>query len=230
MKVSYLYIIFFISLFSCSSKKELIGTWYGIENENSIFVFSPDSLTLYTPNPQKILWNANNNEIKFNYLPNSSSEYKKINLKYEITNDTLITYYNGIKVMYLKANNYVEFLNKKYNLKFALPKNEKLREYQGMNENYALKVFIGKQKGKRISRTEKFENLNNLNKQAIDFINNFGTYEEVRIHYQLFADKNIPKNEMIKIYNKLRKTKIKKIYRMYERANEYSNFKFEYIK
>jgi len=233
LKTIYIFLIL-IGLFSCNqniSEKKLNGTWYGIEKNSPVLVFRPDTLALFlVENPQNVLWKANNRIIKFEYFPSNSKEIKKVEIEYQIKNDTLETLFNGEKGIYLKANNYVEFLNKKFNLKFILPKNRKLKTLRNGKEN-GLRIFVGKRKGKIISKTEFSDNLNNLsndiNKFKLSFYNPMNLRQ--RLHYRVFADKNISKSKMEKVYRTLRKSKIKKIVRIYEVGNN-GNWNYEHIR
>ena len=233
MKLIYIFLIL-IGLFSCnqnSSEKELNGTWYGIEKDSPVLVFRPDTLALFfVPNPQNVLWKANNRIIEFEYFPINSKEIKKAEIKYQIKNDTLTTLFNGENGIYLKANSYVDFLNKKSNIKFLLPKNSKLKTLKNSREN-GLRIFVGKRQGKIISKTEFSDNLNNLNHDIQKFNSSFHNSNDIkmRFHYRVFADKNISQTEMEKVYQILRKSEIKKILRIYE-AEKFETWNYEHIK
>ena len=122
---------------------------------------------------------------------------------------------------------------KKNNVNINLENNVN-SDFQRTENKYALKIFIEYKDGTIKTKSEYSENLenleNDLEKILIDlspfFMNEYKdlhterfTVEEwvrMNVYYSLFIDERIPKSKINSIVERLRKTKIRKIYRVYK--------------
>ena len=239
MRTIFLLLSILISFLSCNrNEKKLYGKWYGIEKYYPFMIFKKDTLAIqfYGENLEKVIWNADDKIIEFDYpiyysdtlWTKMSVKYKKIKYKYEIRNDTLKCDYKGNLFNLIKANNYTEYLSKKHQVKFQLPENNKLKRFRGFDE-YGLNIFVGKWNDEIVYRTEYSDNLDNLKKDFEKLQKRFLFVNPIRLHYRVFADKNIPQSILKNVYLKLRKTEVKKIYRIYKRKKNHG-YRYEYIK
>lgn len=228
------FLLILLIVISCGRntyEKKIIGNWYD-DNELMKFDFSKDSVTVFDYNIQKTTWTANNKKINIQYTKfiNNSDSIIKLDLNYSLkNNDTLIIKKSGNSFTFLKAKNYLDFLSKKYIVKFDLEENPKAYR-QIKDDNYGIRIFLGYYKNKIIVKSEFSENLNNLdndlniklsqiNKDYQDNYRDVYEYEkwnEIVLHYYLFVDKKIPKDTLNFYIAKLRKSKIKKLYRVYQ--------------
>ena len=211
-------ILIILLLFSCgqnSSEKQLIGKWYGIENKGyTQMIFYPDSLIISEFDKEVVSWSANNSEIDFLFpilIEDSlgAPQYieDKVTISYNLSDDkdTLFGNFKSSivesKLNLLRAENYIDFLNKKYDLTFTLPKDKTVKRIDAI-PIYGLNVFIGFSNNKIISKTEISENLNQLQSDVKEFKNNIKPYKrhqiethkerlDNRFHFRVFADKNI---------------------------------------
>ena len=108
----------------------------------------------------------------------------------------------------MRANNYVEFLQKKYGVEFILDKSHSSETIEA-DAIYGLKVFMGSQDGKILGETELSENLNELWKDIQSFKDSIKPYESFQIkthedalnsrfHLRVFADQDIPDSTITK--------------------------------
>lgn len=252
MKSTFTILLTALFLISCGGnkyEKELIGKWFEIK-ETSKLEFKKDSLILSGLTVVKSKWKANENKISFIIKNDFNDSIKSNSLKYKLDNDTLIIKTNE-KVVFnefklVKAKNFTDFILKKNNVIISLEKNEKSQYLPTENKN-GIKVFIENQNGKIKIKTEYSENLNNLEsdikKLLLDLspyiiyqLNDLRTdtdtdestiekWIKINAYYSLFIDKEIPKLKINSIIEKLRKTKIKRIYRIYEtKDSEFVDF------
>ncbi|GFD76386.1 hypothetical protein KUL113_58060 [Tenacibaculum sp. KUL113] len=225
--------------FSCGRnkyEKKIIGEWYDY-NESMKLSFSEDSVTIYDYQILKTIWKANNKEIQIPYKLFGSDSVINPVLNYNLkSNDTLIitnTKDSLTNYTFLRAKNYLDFLAKKNNLSFSLDKNEQAF-MQRKDDFYGIKIFLGYHKNKIIAKSEFSNNLNNLdydlkiklrdiNKDYEDNYKGFYDYEKWKnkmLHYYVFCDENIPIDTLNTYLEKLRKSKINKIYRVYNTLEE----------
>lgn len=220
-------------IFSCgqnSSEKRLNGKWYEIKNEYNIWHFFPDSLVF--PNlGEKHEWEASNSKIKFDlitYIWDSHEkriDYQdKIVIDYKINNDndslfgTLKNKYGKHKFSLIKAENYLQFLHKKFDIEFELPKDSLAEEINPSirhnnnrfrTEKYGLKIFLAYSGNKIVGKTELSENLENLKLDIIRFKDSlkpnknvdlfFNDMLEYKFHLRIFADKKIRDSTITKL-------------------------------
>jgi hypothetical protein len=239
-------------LFSCGRnkyEKELIAKWFEIK-ETSKLEFKKDSLIISDLTVGKFKWKANENKISIIIKNEFNDSIKSNSLKYKLDNDTLIIRTNE-KVEFdefklVKAKNFTDFIFKKNNVNISLEKNKKSQYLPTENKN-GVKIFIENQNGKIKIKSEYSENLNNLENdiekllldlspyiiyQLEDLRTDIDTDEstiekwiKINAYYSLFIDKEIPELKINSIVEKLRKTKIKRIYRIYEtKDNEFVDF------
>ena len=201
-------------VFSCgqnSSEKELNGNWREIENEYSTWHFYPDSLVLkLTGEPdEKIDWKANKSQIEFEvetFEQNSAGKFidttNKILIDYELSekNDslfgTLKNNYGEHKFSLLKTENYNEYLNRKFGIKFTLPKSDST-ELIKVDPIYGMKIFISLENNQMIGKTEFSNSLKNLESDIKSFREKLGTFfgpkdwRNQRFYLSVYADEKI---------------------------------------
>ena len=252
MKSTFTILLTSLILISCGGnkyEKELIGKWFEIK-ETSKLEFKKDSLTISDLTVGKSKWKANEKKISIIIKNEFNDSIKSNSLKYELNNDTLIIRTNE-KVEFdefklVKAKNFTDFIFKKNNVILNLEKNEKSQYLPTENQN-GIKIFIENKNGKIKIKSEYSENLNNLENdiekllldlspyiiyQLEDLRTDIDTDEstikkwiKINAYYSLFIDKEIPEFKINSIVKKLRKTKIKRIYRIYEtKDSEFVDF------
>jgi hypothetical protein len=201
-------------VFSCgqnSFEKELYGNWREIENEYSTWHFYPDSLVLKLIGEpdKKIDWSANESQIEFEletFEQNSAGKFidttNKIVINYQLSDKkdslfgTLKNNYGVHKFSMLKAENYNEYLNRKFGVEFTLPKSDST-ELIKLDPIYGMKIFISSANNKLIGKTEFSNSLNNLENDIEKFKDKLGTYfgpKDWRIqkfYLSVYADKKI---------------------------------------
>jgi hypothetical protein len=225
-----------IAITSCgqnSFEKELNGNWYELKNNGfTRMLFESDSLTITDWSNQTIKWKANKEQIEFNYkllFPDSNGKQIQetvLSYKLEPISETLKI--NFIKpdtlapTEFIRADNYIDYLNKKNKIQFSLP-TDSTSEFIEINGDFGLKVFIGFENGKLTSKTEFSDNLKTLSQDIEEFKNQIKLrdkfYEEMlpyRLHYRVFADKGISTSNFRMFIDSLKESTIKKVYRMYE--------------
>ena len=214
-------------IFSCKeslAKKKLNGMWYDLENEYSTWHFYPDSLVFkFAGNKEeKTDWHANNSEIKFEvptFYWDSSGSIKdtvnKVLINYHLSAKkdslygTLKNNYGRHNFCLIKAKSYNEYLNKKFGVKFALPKSDEA-ESININSIYGMKIFMEASSEMIVGRTEISNSINNLEddiKQFKDstkhYVKNNTESNEMlvdsRFHMRVFADKSIPDSVITKL-------------------------------
>lgn len=243
MKTLILILISSVVLISCGSnkfKKKLTGNWYEI-NENLKLQLDKDSIKISDIGFKKTTWSANKNQIKYNYKTFFNDTVIKVSLKYKLlSNDSLLIdpYIDTLpEALLLKANNFIDFLFKKNKVNITLDDNPNA-EYQKTDGRYGIKIFIGYQNDSIITKTEYSDNLENLQNdfdkiltdinpyfknEYNEFMRDRITYKQwikMNIYYSLFVDKNIPENVITSVVDKLRKSKIKKVYRVFKTKEE----------
>lgn len=171
--------------------------------------FYPDSLVFTEEFTESVEWNATESQIAFslpnNYFYLDSSKnftvYYKFSKNEDILFGTIKNAYGENELNFLKAENYIEYLNKKYDVEFQLPESKSIALIEP-DAIYGLKVFIGKSNGKIVGKTEITRNLNNLESDIKIFKDSIKPYEQQQIdthemfldrrfHLRVFADKSI---------------------------------------
>jgi len=252
MKKTLTFLLFSMILISCGKnkyEKKLIGNWFEFKEGRNLRI-EKDSLMISDIGFEKTTWNANENLINYNYKTFFNDSIIKVSLKYKLLkNDSLIIepQKDGLqKIVLIKTNGYTDFLFRKNRINITLENNSKA-EYQGQRNKYGIKIFVGFKNDSIIIKTEYSDNLknleNDLEKKLIDlnpyFTEEYNEYMKerltfnewirVNIHYCLFIDKNTPENVVSSILENLRKTKIKKIYRVFE-TKEQEGIPFDNLK
>ena len=108
----------------------------------------------------------------------------------------------------IKAENYTEYLNRKYQIEFTLPRSNSV-EPININAIYGLKVFIGLSNNEIKARTEISVNLNSLQFDIKKFKGSIKPYKRYQIethkerldnrfHFRVFADSTISDSEITK--------------------------------
>lgn len=237
-----IYAIVFIASFlliSCgqnSFEKDLNGKWYGLENDGfTRFFFYPDSLIITElGSPQSVSWIADKYSIEFDYhmLLDSVANTVKIDYILSKTKDTLFCKYvdsaGERSFGLLKAQNYLDFLRKKSGIDFKLPNNNQT-EHIELDGNYGFKIFVGTKNGVLNSITEYGNGLDSLEMDMLKFkqkINPQGEYEENKLyyesHFRIFADKSISDEKLTSHIQKLKKSDISSVFRIYQ-SKEFRN-------
>ncbi len=223
------------------NEKKLIGKWYGIENNGYTSIeFYTDSLIFIEHEREVSQWHATNSKIEFS-IPTLISDSTgslsyvndKVKVNYSLSEDQDTLYgifenrFGENKFNLLRANNYIEFLNKKYDITFSLPQDD-LVEPIITDAIYGLKVFVGHSGNKIIGKTEFSKDLNNLDPDINKFMANISpsekfmieTHEELldyRFHFRVFADKEIPDSTILNILPRMIKDSIPvRIFRIYK--------------
>lgn len=225
-------LLIILLVFSCgqnSSEKELNGKWYEIKNNGITRLnFNSDSLIITDLRTQTVEWSADKSKIEFDYnlmfTDSLGRKIKKTVLEYNFssTKDTLFTHIiepdKKVEFNLIKANNYIDYLNKKSGIKFELPKDGK-SEPINLESDYSLKIFMGFSNNKIIGKTELSDNLNNLESDIKTIKDSLITgrpeqdvLNEIRFHLRVFADKKIPDSMITKSLPVTNRSDIFKIY------------------
>lgn len=178
--------------------------------------FYPDSLVFTEEFTESVEWNATESQIDFslpnNYFYLDSSKNFTAYYKFSKNEDTLFctikNVYGENELNFLKAENYIEYLNKKYEVEFQLPKDDSV-ELIELDNIYGLKVFIGKSNNSTIGKTELSKDLKNLESDIKVFKDSIRPYErnqiethemflDRRFHIRVFADKSISDSTITK--------------------------------
>lgn len=234
-----LLIILMLSLSSCNPnkyEKKLLGDWY--EHDGNIkFDFEKDSVTIFEFWIQKTTWTADNEKIKIKYQTWGSDSIIKTSLNYNLVDENTLIVKTDIDssktFKFIRAKNYLDFLSLKYKVNFELDQNEEA-SIQRKSDFHGIKVFIGFYQNKVIAKTEFSENLKNLDNDIEDKIkqikseyeNNYKDvfeyekWKELVLHYSIFVDKRIHEDTIDFYLSKLRASRIKKIYRVYDTKEE----------
>ena len=252
MKKTITSIFIALVLFSCGNnkyEKKILGKWFELK-ETSKLEFKKDSLTVSDYVVRKCKWNADGKKILFVFEKEFNDSLKKQTIKYRLKNDTLIIVDNGElefnEFKLIKANNFTEFILKKNSISLNLEENEDSEFIDVENKN-GIKIFVEFKNEKIECKSEYSESLENLdndiNKLLLDLspyiineLENIRTENDtdessinrwlkVNSYYSLFIDKKVPESKINSIIEKLRKTKIKRIYRIYKTEdNEFVDF------
>lgn len=189
--------------------------------------FYPDSLVYDEEYKETVEWKASNHEIEFS-LPSNLwlDSIKDVKVKYKLSNNkdtlfgTFINMNGEVKASLLRADNYIEYLNKKFGLEFTLPKDSSAKyldrfafnkEPNGYNlyPIYGMRIFMDISNNKITAKTELSENLNYLKSDIKTFKDSIKPYEQHQIdthemyldrrfHLRVFADKEIADSTITK--------------------------------
>lgn len=233
-------LILLLSFFSCFNnrlEKKILGSWYDY-NESIKLDFNRDSLVIYDSQIQNTNWKINNNHIQYLYRLPFSDSITEVSLKYEFINDTLLIVksdFDSSKVLRLyKSKSYLDFLFHKNKIAIDLSEDENAFT-QNKRNIYGVKIFIGYKNNSLIAKTEFSDDLNNLKediKKKVNevshiyddnyrYIYKFEQWKKMVLHYSVFVDKKVPKDNLQFFLNKLRRSEIKNIYRVYKSKEEY---------
>ena len=245
MKIKSIIIVFLVLIFfSCGKnkyEKQILGTWYAL-NEEIKLEFYKDSLFISDIQNQRSLWRADKSEINHDYKVFLSDSIVNISLNYRLnkTKDSLTINpdkNSSEEIVFIKAENFNDFLAKKNEIEFKLEKNEKA-DYFGISRKFEIKIFISYFNNSVIGKSEYSKNLKNLEndfkyhiakfknelKDVYDsnFLNSeknnkieFENWAKRYIYYTVFIDKNVPKKELTKQIEFLKESNIKKVYQIY---------------
>lgn len=230
-----------LALLSCgqnSYEKELNGKWYGLENDGfTRMFFYAYSLIITEIGSQNVQWKADKSRIEFDYylrfhtLPNNFKKYKtdyilsknKDTLFCKIKDSTDERSFNLVR-----ADNYLNFLNKKNDVDFELPTNNQIEHFD-LDGDYGFKIFIGSNNDVLKIITEYGNGLDSIKTDVLKFkqkINPKGEYEKSKlyhgIHFRIFADKSISNEKLISYIRELAKSEINRVFRIYK-SEEYEN-------
>lgn len=221
-----------MTIISCgqnSFEKELNGKWYGLENDGfTRMFFYPDSLIIIELGSQNVQWTANKSKIEFDYkmlldsIPNTLKTDYILSKKKDTLFCTLIDSTEKKSFNLIRADNYLNFLNKKSGVDFELPSNNKI-EYFDLDGNYGFKIFVGNKNGILNVITEYGNGLDSIETDILKFkqkINPQGTYEESKLyhesHFRIFADKSISDEKLKSHIKQLTRNKINRVFRIYQ--------------
>lgn len=211
-KLTYILLIFITACGQNSDEKELNGTWREIENEYSTWHFYPDSLVFKIADfvDRKTVWDANDSQIRFEiptFYTNSQGKLRdttnKVIINYKLSEKkdslygTLKNNYGIHNFTMLKTNSYYQYLSRKFNVQFSLPKIDSA-ELIKVDPVYGLKIFMAVENNKIVSKTELSNSLNNLESDVKSFKKKLENYFGVKdwrvekFHFSVYADKSIP--------------------------------------
>lgn len=252
--------VIILFLFSCgqnSFEKQLNGKWYELETGGAVRLnFFEDSLIITDTRIQSVDWSANESVIEFDYqLLFADTLGRKMiptKLKYKLsaTKDTLFTqildYQEKRSLNLLRADNYIDYLNKKTGIKFDLPNSDTI-ESLDLDTFFGFKIYLGMSDGIINGKTIFSNDLTSLESDIRSFRDSviIGRPEnywlnEKRFHLKVFADKKIPDSLItsvlrLNLHSELYKkaenyrppydTLPIKLYRMYQ-SPEYENLGF----
>lgn len=243
MKKKLTFLLFSLILFSCKEdkyEKKLIGKWFEIRETNKL-EFKKDSLIISDLTVLKAKWKADENNIDYEFknafndsIKNHSLHYKLDNGILKIKSDTLP---ESHEFKLIKAESFIDFIFIKNKVNINLGESTKSEYLKTENKN-GIKVFIERQNGEVIVKSEYSENLDTLENDIGKFLFNLSPYIihdlddlrtnldtdkstiekwlKINAYYSLFVDKEIPESKINSIVEKLKKTKIKRVYRIYE--------------
>ncbi|MFD0975386.1 hypothetical protein [Salinimicrobium gaetbulicola] len=229
-----LFILIFALLYSCSTieEKQLIGNWY-LENDEYGFVefiFYKDSLVVYDKlGLSKSVWKADKSKIYLTDI-DGFTELKQLTYLYEIDKSKKLLNLKVIRDSLIqlpeltKAKSHYDFFQKNLDLSINLPLTNSELKYIGFPDRLSFNVYAGYRNDDLIVKTDLSSDLRNLE----DEVNNFkeNSREELKPHlkFHLIADKEISKNQIDSIKSLMRKTAIKKIFRVYKtKPSDYKN-------
>lgn len=186
--------------------------WYEIENEYSTWHFYPDSLVLklsgYTE--YKAKWQGDKSTIAFEIptydwdsLGKPIDTINKIQINYQLSNrgdslfGTLKNNYGIHEFSLIKTSNYIEYLHRRFGLKFSLPK-EHENELIDIESTEGMKIFMDFENHKVIAKTEYSNSLSNLEDDIKKFKDRLGSgrleadwQKEFGFNLYVYADKKI---------------------------------------
>lgn len=241
MKSKILILLFSIIFFSCGKnqyEKKLLGKWYSLNEKYKLELYQ-DSLFISDIQNQRTSWYANESELKYKYKIFLSGKIENISLKYSLNEQedslTLFSEKQNLEPQtFIRSNSFEEFLQKKNNIKFSLPENQKADYFRG-NQHFEIKVFIGYMNKILTVKTEYSPNLNNLendfnlhilknkNEYQNEYENYFGkdiigfeNYSRKFTYYSLFVDNNVSEKNIGKYIDLLKDSEIKTVYQIFK--------------
>ena len=230
-----------MAAFSCGQnvhERELNGKWYSLKYDgHSRMYFYPDSLILTELYSQKVYWKANDSTYEFDFkfeYPYIKDTMERLIFNYRLseTKDTLVCKVpdsNGIRNFeFIRAENYIDYLSKKYGLKLNLPIDLQV-EHAKLDSDYGFKIFVKQINDSLIGLTEFGNSIDFLISDLKDFKQKFKQTDQFRldklkneIHFRVFADRTISDEQISDFLQKTNGTKVRKAYRIYT-SEEYPN-------
>jgi len=210
---------------SCSKKNidnDLLGNWSSTKSANIVDLqFFKDSLIQNAwERTTKFSWTSNGSKIYYTQLTNLEPELETnfiLEYKLNAQKDTLYVKKEtdfSFTNQFLKITNGFQYLKKNVNLDFDLPKKQNGLISSGDKE-FDFNIYAGFQNGKLVAKTDRYINLDGIQSEIYDLIFSIKEQDKEQIKYLLFADKGISEKEIDSIKKLLKKTTIKKIFRVY---------------
>ena len=192
--------------------------------------FYPDSLIFRELYSQNVEWTANESSFVFDYTYKhpfevNKTETKVSNYRFSKKKDSLFC---EVKIpveinkfTFLRAENYVDFLSKKYGIKLNLPIDLQV-EHIELDSEYGFKIYIKKDKGALIGLTELGNSMDSLNSDLMKFVEKFDQKDQFHLdklkhetHFRIFADSSISDKQIMDFLQKVNNMEIEKGYRIY---------------
>jgi len=217
-------------LICCTSEKEkeiLIGEWYLTENPSMSIIFTADTLFIKSTFRTKHNWKIDDSNI---FLKNSMNfESKRLigkeyrshfvyflndnndTLRWSAKKDTTNTIYTFIRI-----KNRFEHFQKSIDFKIEVPTSKNFIESidnNEMNPNYYVGLIDDKL---MIKNDYQFINLISAYSDILQMKSYMEKSDFEKLRINLFTDRNVPEIKIDSIKNVLKKTPIKKIFRIYK--------------
>ena len=217
--------IFFNLTYSCvnfDNKSDFIGNWSTTSDLNTDIniTFYNDSMVVdesYGYDTYSNKWEIKDSKIEQNLIrgDKSSLKLKHTNYyKFNLTKDTLFIKTEKDSIYHLKLtkiDNSYEYFQNKIGLQIKLKKTDEKLISIGKND-FGFNIYLGIKNGEIIAKTDSSENLNELTKESVAFMNNFDKTETKLMSYVLFIDKNVSNQKIDSIKSKINKEIIPKIF------------------
>ena len=203
--------------------------------------FYQDSLIFMEGDTQTVKWTADESKIEFDYVEQwpyqtlVKDSTKTMFIEYFLSKNNNTLSFNNINdstidgnFKLIRAKNYFDFLSKQSGVKFTLPNAIKV-ERVGLYSKYGMKIFIGTINNKIVTISEYGNGLDSIKTDIIRFKQNLNPLDEYHqrkldseIHFRVFADKSISDQKIEKLIQKINKSYVKKVFRIYETDNYYN--------
>ena len=225
---------------SCSKKNidnDLLGNWSSTKSANIVDLqFFKDSLISNAwERKTKFSWKSDGSKIYYTQLTNIDPELETdfiFEYKLNTEKDTLFLKKEtdtSFTNQFLKINNGYQYFEKNINLDIDLPKKESGLIPSG-NKEFDYNIYVGFKNGELVAKTNRYINLGGIQSEIYDLIFSVNEQDKEQIKYVLFADKNVSEKKFDSIKNLLKKTNVKKIFRVYKKNKadyEQTNWKDE---
>lgn len=220
-------ILIVVFLFSCTTNQQdkLIGNWY-LKNDKYGFVefnFYKDSLIVYDSKLgiRKSQWKADKSKIYLKDIDYGFAKENELTYLYEIDKTEKL----NLKILrdsiielpaLTKANSVYDFFQMDLKLSIDLPISKLELKRISFPDRLNFNIYAGYRNNGLIVKTDLSSNLENIEEEVNNF--KFNSRDELKPHlkFHLIADKKISKYQIDSIKSLLRKTPIKKIFRVYK--------------